>query len=310
MNEKDKRSLLSLASDEEAAIGAGVGYELAITSPALTREGFHAYFSGRPHYHLSPQQAWYDNEETGVYFSFDLAPHPASGALFKLNYFRPHYFGLEAEPELTAFLTSFEAKVGRRGSLASSASEPAQFLAAWNEGNAASYHAMLKQKRSCHDLQGRPSKELEKVWNWNRQRQERMAALPPGVHVPKLMYVSREEELILTCIWSDAMPVLLPMVERVILHRKAMAPSSFFQGRKEDSCFLPWEEVLAEVSEHRVAGYEFPTYQLPERPSGDPAPEYVQFFRQQKKTWDVLEGLDADKILNRELLEAAKQTVA
>lgn len=316
MNEKDKRRGLSLAQDQDAAIDASVGYELAITSPTLTRRDFHAYFNGRPHYHLSPHQAWYENEETGVYFSFDLQPEAATTAVLKLNFFRPHFFALEAEPELAALVDHFQAGVRETSKGASgrestaSTYESDNFLSAWNQGNAEAYTAMLQQKRSCRYLQGRPKEELEKVWRWNFQRTARMEELPPGVHVPKLMYVTVEEDLVLTCIWSDAMPVLLPMVERVILHRKAMAPSSFFQGRKEDSCFLSWEEVLPEVSSHHVSGYEFPAYQLPERRPGDPAPEFVQFFRKQKKTWEVLEGLEPDKILNRELLEKAKREIS
>ncbi len=277
-----------------------MGYELAIQTPKLKRGDFHAYFSKRPHYHLSSHQAWYENEDTGVYFSFDYPPNqePASSVLFKLNYFRPHFFALEAKEELAALRKHVDATT-----------DLSAFPSAWNEGNASAYLEMMGKKKSCRYLQGRPTKELEKVWQWNYQRTARMQELPAGVYVPKLIYVTVEEELILTCLWSDASPVLLPMVERVILHRKAMAPSHVFSGRKEDSCFLPWEQVLPVVLSHRVSGHEFPAYQLPARPSSDPAPEFVRFFRQQKKTWEVLEGLEPDKVLNRELLEKAKQAL-
>src|SRR5690349_4007908 len=88
---------------------------------ALSREEFSAYFANRPNYTVQGSQAWYANEDTGVYFSFgfgdgsdgvedepeeDLEPPPdeltSTGLSFNINYFRPHFFGLEAEPELAA----------------------------------------------------------------------------------------------------------------------------------------------------------------------------------------------------------------
>jgi hypothetical protein len=40
-------------------------------SPEISDEEFAAYFKGRRHYRLNDTQAWYENEDTGVYFSFD-----------------------------------------------------------------------------------------------------------------------------------------------------------------------------------------------------------------------------------------------
>ena len=37
---------------------------------AMTEEGFATYFSSRPLYELNGSQAWYSNDDTGVYFSF------------------------------------------------------------------------------------------------------------------------------------------------------------------------------------------------------------------------------------------------
>src|ERR1700724_1994964 len=76
-------------------------------------ETFAAYFRNRKNYQVSPNQAVYQNETTGVYFSFDFG-EPESGDLhdylpvvFNINFFRPHIFGMEAEPELGAFVTEF-----------------------------------------------------------------------------------------------------------------------------------------------------------------------------------------------------------
>src|ERR1700748_2239128 len=72
-----------------------------------------AYFESRKNYQVSEQQAIYQNDTTGVYFVFDVGeaegvemPNPAPVSL-NLNYFRPHIFGLEAEPEVRALVEHF-----------------------------------------------------------------------------------------------------------------------------------------------------------------------------------------------------------
>ena len=73
----------------------------------LEAQQFAAYFARRKHYELNGKQAWYENEDTGVGFSFDLEdpldesdddPFPIA---MNINFFRPSYFILEAEPEVT-----------------------------------------------------------------------------------------------------------------------------------------------------------------------------------------------------------------
>jgi hypothetical protein len=96
-----------------------VSYDLFFRSnPAgkpINENTFREYFFNRPHYQIENRtQAWYSNEDTGVYFAFELSgpaeeqdgePRDAS---FNLNYYRPHIFGMEAEPEVSGFVATFE----------------------------------------------------------------------------------------------------------------------------------------------------------------------------------------------------------
>src|SRR5436190_23953911 len=86
----------------------------------LTLSDLRAFFGARPHYQMNPGQAWYQNEDTHVYFSFEhsdddgtVEPHPArySNVMFNMNFLRPHVFALEAEPEVRAFVEAFELAV-------------------------------------------------------------------------------------------------------------------------------------------------------------------------------------------------------
>jgi hypothetical protein len=79
---------------------------------------FQKYFSGRPNYQVEKGQAVYGNDDTGVYFVMDhneiKSEQPSetlagiSPANLSLNFIRPHVFGLEAEPEVHAFVKAFD----------------------------------------------------------------------------------------------------------------------------------------------------------------------------------------------------------
>ncbi len=84
-----------------------MSYDLFLKSESLTADEFESYFNSRPHYTLNGDQAFYENEDTGVYFSFDYAPDELGTVAFNLNYYRPHFFGLEAAPEVEAFVWAF-----------------------------------------------------------------------------------------------------------------------------------------------------------------------------------------------------------
>src|SRR6266481_6601745 len=87
----------------------------------ISQEQFTNYFRGRRHYEIKETQAWYSNDNTGIYFSMDFGePGETSEegrdssllrASFNMNYFRPHVFGLEAEPEVAAFVDHFDSTV-------------------------------------------------------------------------------------------------------------------------------------------------------------------------------------------------------
>src|ERR1700730_17850432 len=72
------------------------------------------YFRGREWYKINGNQAWYDNEDTGVYFSFELDDSHEGGdsehvpIALNVNFFRPSYFILGVEPEVTALVHHFD----------------------------------------------------------------------------------------------------------------------------------------------------------------------------------------------------------
>src|SRR5258707_1150922 len=79
-----------------------MSYDLYFTKPRITQEQFAAFFRGRRNYEVSDRQCVYENQDTGVYFIIDYNEQNgvdpemiASTASLSLNYYRPHFFGLE-----------------------------------------------------------------------------------------------------------------------------------------------------------------------------------------------------------------------
>ena len=92
-----------------------MSYDLFLKSDssALTAEQFASYFSRRDCYTADKTRASYENEDTGVYFVFYYGGDDEDDSVaFNLNYFRPHFFGLEAAPELAEFVTTFNLSIG------------------------------------------------------------------------------------------------------------------------------------------------------------------------------------------------------
>src|SRR5262245_23861381 len=104
----------------------------ALDRPPLERDAFLAACEG-DHFTTEDDQASYSNEETGVYFSLtwypggdededeegeERDPNRTSHAMrsrphvhFNMNYCRPHFFGLEADVELSGLARRLSLRV-------------------------------------------------------------------------------------------------------------------------------------------------------------------------------------------------------
>ena len=143
-----------------------MSYDLFLKSnaAALDADGFEAYFDTRPNYTVNNGQAFYENEDTGVYFSFDYASDEAETVAFNLNYFRPHFFGLEAAPEVAAFISAFNLNIHdpQTDGMGDGPFSVEGFLRGWNAGNRFGYRAVLSQDERP-ETQVYPTVELERA---------------------------------------------------------------------------------------------------------------------------------------------------
>ncbi|OJV03201.1 MAG: hypothetical protein BGO12_00400 [Verrucomicrobia bacterium 61-8] len=249
-----------------------MSYDLYITSP-ITLEQFTRYFGERPGYSLEGTQAWYSNEETGVYFHFDHNSQPveeddeiAHSVVFIINLFRPGYFILEAEPEVTRFVKTFDCSVydPQNFGVEDSRYTAEALVRGWKHGNEFGYSAILDTDDAPAQILTRPAKELESVWAWNFHANVRMEAAQKDIFIPHIFYLLLENELRSACVWPDAISTLIPGVDLLIIPRKQLAPRAFFFGKqREDRCIISFAEALPIIAPYRTDEYEIPAFELP-----------------------------------------------
>ncbi len=277
--------------------------------PPPTLEAFSAHFLDRPNYVLTDTQALYQNEDTGVYFAFDLPEEEAGSAApggawasFTINYLRPGFFAEEAAAEIEAFLAAFPGEVDdpQAGGLGRGAFGREGFVRGWSAGNRAA-HAGLLQRREG-ELVTLPRAQLDTIWRWNASRRRRAAGLRDAAFVPRIMFVRAPAGPRSFTVWTDASPVVLPATDVVVLARETLAPRRWLR-RKADVALVEWAEVAPVVSPFRREADPLPHWHL--EWAEPPAPA-VELFRRATPLAAPLRGIPAGELLETELVEAAR----
>ncbi len=200
------------------------------TSDHADEDAIREYFQTRRNFECSDAQASYGNETTGVYFFFDFRPStpdiedtkdlplsdPAAAPVsIDVNCYRPHYFALEAERELTPFVQHFNLVVSDE---TGSEYKPEGFLQDWNTSNLDGYRVALSfgQTRPF----SLPTATLESIWRWNFTRDERQQVLVEPIYVPRVFLFNVAGALKTGIVWGDdAGPILMPEVDLVLAPR-------------------------------------------------------------------------------------------
>lgn len=270
-------------------------------------ERFAQYFGGRPHYRLESGQAWYENEDTGVYFHFDLQdPDPEEeGEHFpvalNINYFRPSYFIREAETEVTAFVRHFDLLVAdfQTDGMGEGEYLADKLFSGWDHGNRFAYSVVLgKDKSERPQVVHLPSSVIERAWRWNRDRERLQASLGEDKFVPLIMFFKLEGRVRTGCVWPDGIPMLVPPVDVLCIPRKELAPSKWFR-KVEDVVFLPWSEALRVLSKfgardgEGVVTLDYLT----------PPPDVARFIRSLPSRKPQVSLVSADNVLDSELCQ-------
>jgi len=309
---------LSGHESEGARYHSCVSYDLFFLVPKDRKppsyEEFVAWFKDRANYSNPENPGWYENEMTGVYFSFacdeeeereEALPDGLKSAQmsFNMNYFRPHIFGLEAEPEVAAFVRRFDLRVEdlEPAGAGIGAYTSEAFLRGWNEGNAFAYKSF--EGKGNFGTQTLPTAEIERCWRWNLGVTALQCSLGDQIFVPRIVFIQIAGKVQSMAIWPDGLPIALPDVDQVLLGRQELAPKKLFGRSKKDTTLMA-RGGLEAVLRFGIRIKEPVPHTLFRSSKTMPA-EIEAFFRKLKSDSPKLEGIAVDHILNRELLESS-----
>ena len=285
-----------------------MSYDLYFCAAHLpSREEFAGHFAERAAFKVDGTQAWYENEDTGVYFSFDmldtedreeLGDDSDAWASFNLNYYRPSFFALEAAIELDAFVERFGAKVSDpqiEGIFDTYAREP--FLHAWDHGNRCGYEA-VQSSAGASPPHARPAEELTAIWRWNYGRNALQERIGDGVFVPRICFVTHGGQLVSTTVWGNAVPIVLPKTDSVIVGRDEFAPRGWFR-KKGRTALAHWKDVEPLMSSRRSETEPLVHYFCD---FDAPPADLVKWIRSLPDAGSM-EAVSADQILDAELAQ-------
>ena len=275
-------------------------------SGIINPDRFVQYFESRPGFKVNIPQAWYQNDDTGVYFVFELrsdtgeddaGAYPVS---LNINYFRPSYFVLEAEPEVTKFVQEFDLMVSdpQWHGMGEGEYNADLLVSGWNHGNDFGYSAVLGDPNNRKDIYSLPSQTLAEVWRWNHGRQKLQQFIGESKYLPRVMFVLLDGDVVTAAVWPDGIPIVVPPVDYLIVPRKELAPKRFFR-RVEDRTLVTWKSVLPVFERHSKKRYGTAIALDYEKPPSD----VIQFVESLPKDDRELTGLSADQVLDRELFE-------
>jgi hypothetical protein len=284
----------------------------------VTHGEFETYFSGRPHYQVNTSQAWYNNEDTGVYFVFEydqsVSPDDEESddddsllpISFNMDYCRPHVFGLEAEPEVRHFVTHFDTLVfdPQTHGMEDGEYSTDGFLRGWNAGNAYACRAILSGHPTSanHSL---PTATINSIWKWNFQREARQTEIGDNAFVPHIFAVSFNNRVATTVVWADGVSILLPKVDIVFVPRTTFGPRRLFRSPAKDTVLMPWAEIAPVLNHFRELPGEITRFELF---YDKPPVEIERLIRNARPAAAMPKGLNSDEILDQELLETARRS--
>lgn len=287
-----------------------MGYDLYLrpATGRLLAHQFMDYFSSRQHFSIEASQAWYRNDDTQTYFVFeyneqvddDVAPADKQHVWcnFALNYFRPSYFAQEAVPELLAFIEKFDLRVNdpQIDGVQWSRFNADQFLNAWNRGNEAGYQSLLAEKRRTETF-ALSSLEIERVWRWNLGRGVRQEEIGDNQFVPIILFLNQENTIKTAAVWTDAIPVLLPQVDLLIIRRDEYAPRAG-RRKEKDIAVVEWNEAAQVFADYLQPG----DTNIHSLDYAKPPKKIVDFVKSLPPYPGTLSRVGADAVLNAELV--------
>lgn len=232
-----------------------MSYDLAFFADGdLNLHAVRAWLTARPNWEVTGSQAMYSNEDTGVYFVVDIAPssdadEPVLEA--SINLYRPSFFILEIEPEISRLVEEFGLGIedGQSADPSDRTYSPERLRNGWISSNADAGRILAADDSSPARMS---TERLTALWEWNfgiAALQERWG---DDFFVPRIMAFRDAGGVKTAVTWADGIPTIFPRVDSVIVFRDNLAPRRVFR-RRRDAVLRPWDEVAALIAPHSTA---------------------------------------------------------
>jgi hypothetical protein len=186
------------------------------------------YFASRKHYKTAGNRVSYQNEDTGVYFWLKLRcgwtvllRKTVLTAEFEMNYYRPSFFGIEAERELSAFIAAFHPQIEdpQMEGMDQGPYSGEGFLRGWNFGNRFAVQQIVA-KESDGKIATMPATALNAAWEWNHQIDDRRAGRPLRDYVSPIHFWRIDGRVYRVIVWRDSTSILIPRVDYVVVAKE------------------------------------------------------------------------------------------
>jgi hypothetical protein len=263
------------------------------------------YFRERPKYTVEGEQAGYENDDTGVQFFFEInhgepgEPEADYPILFNLAYFRPSFFVLEAEPEVTAFVRAFDCVVldPQTDGMGQGEYRSDKLLDGWNFGNEYAYAVILQRQDDIRQgLVTLPTDKLRDIWRWNYEREKLQEQVGDVKFVPIILLLFVDGRLSTAISWEDGLPMIFPSVDFFLTSPKEPAPHS---GQTRRHSLVSWREGLAMLAPY-MRVYSARAFVL----DYDAPPEpLASTIRGLTTSSDPLFGATLSAVLDREIVD-------
>jgi hypothetical protein len=290
-----------------------MSYDLFLQCRDGTYDGiqFLEFFHAREWYKVRGNQAWYENEDTGVYFSYELSEPSEKGdppqlpISLNVNFFRPSYFIAEVEAEVTALVHRFDMVVfdPQINGMGEGEYQKELLIAGWNLGNEFAFSRFLKDPEDRAKLLSMPSAKLRQIWMWNRERRARQAQCGDSKFVPRICFIRLDEDISSAVVWPDGIPSVIPPVDRLLVIRQELAPRRLFR-RVEDRALLAWQDALPMFERYGSRQPDDAISLDYDRPPG----EVAGFIRSLPGGNQEVATVSADQVLDRELVDKYSRT--
>jgi len=288
-----------------------MSYDLYFRSDrAVSVEELRAYFAKQRTFGLNDERAYYQNEATDVYFGFDFTTEVDEGCVpvaFNMNYFRPHVFGLEAEPVVTAFVRAFRLGIEdpQTEGMGDGPYSPEGFLRGWNAGNRLGYRAILTMDGAPTPFT-LPSARVRGIWHWNGGKDLNNEAMTdllddaPACFLPTVLLLQTGEHEVKTAvIWDTKMAIAIPDVDLVLTRGE------------EGLLAVPTNDLWGLLPVHSRWNPEFTIAEgmpvgLATRLVGEVPADVTARVRAAMQPFQPLSRLGADRVLDAELVADAR----